>query len=110
MNITHIKNYDVINELPSDEIPVSENEIKIVNMLFKENVKKSECKMKDVIDVLFVGGLFALLSLPFVDTSLRSMIIFQDEIRAVYIILLIKILMIMFLFWIIKYYGKKVFV
>jgi hypothetical protein len=39
MNVTHIKNYDAINELPSDENPVSENEMKIVNMLFKEKEK-----------------------------------------------------------------------
>ena len=101
-------NYDVIVELPSDENPVSDNETKIVNMLFKENAKnaKSKCKLGDFIDVLVVAGLFAIISLPHFDIFLRSIIVFNDENRAIYIILLLKTLLFAFLFWIIKYYGK----
>jgi hypothetical protein len=92
MNITHIKNYDVINELPSDEIPVSENEMKIVNMLFKEK-DKIKFKTKDLLEVVVVGFLFVLLSLPYFDFLFIK---FNNN-----IILLIKTVLIMILFWII---------
>lgn len=109
MNITNIKNYDFIIDLPSDENPVSENETKIVNMLFKEKVNpKGECKLNDFIDVLIIGVLFVVLSLPYFDTFMRTIIIFPEN-RALYIILLIKTLLMMILFWIIKHYGKKLF-
>jgi hypothetical protein len=94
MNITHIKNYDVINELPSDEIPVSAIEMKIVNMLFKEKEKdKIKFKTKDLLEVVVVGFLFVLLSLPYFDFLFIK---FNNN-----IILLIKTVLIMILFWII---------
>jgi len=104
MNITNIKNYDIIVELQSDENPVSENELKIVNMLFKEKVKnvKSKCKLQDFIDVAVVGGLFMIISLPIFDTILRNVIIFNDENRAIYIILLLKTILMTVLYWVYK--------
>ena len=105
MNITHIKNYDVIDELPSDEIPVSENEMKIINMLFKEKEKEKEKNKskttKYLLEVIVVGFLFVLLSLPCFD-SLISKFIENSN-----IILIIKTVLIMILFWIIRHYGKK---
>lgn len=104
MNITNIKNYDIIVELQSDENPVSENELKIVNMLFKEKAKnvKSKCKLQDFIDVAVVGGLFMIISLPIFDTILRNVIIFNDENRAIYIILLLKTILMAVLYWVYK--------
>jgi len=99
MNVTHIKNYDVINELPSDENPVSDNEMKIVNMLFKEKIKSKTTK--DIFEVVVVGFLFVLISLPCFDS------LFQIE--NTNIILLIKTVLIMFLFWIIRYVELKKF-
>ena len=102
MNVTHIKNYDVINELPSDENPVSDNEMKIVNMLFKEKEKIKSKTTKDIFEVVVVGFLFVLVSLPCFDS------LFQIE--NTNIILIIKTAIIMFLFWIIKYVElKKIF-
>jgi len=101
MNITHIKNYDVIDELPSDEIPVSENEMKIINMLFKEKEKNKSKTTKYLLEVIVVGFLFVLLSLPCFD-SLISKFIENSN-----IILIIKTVLIMILFWIIRHYGKK---
>ncbi len=101
MNVTHIKNYDVINELPSDENPVSDNEMKIVNMLFKEKEKIKSKTTKDIFDVVVVGFLFVLISLPCFDS------LFQIE--STNIILIIKTVLIMFLFWIIRYVELKKF-
>jgi len=102
MNVTHIKNYDVINELPSDENPVSDNEMKIINMLFKEKEKIKSKTTKDIFEVVVVGFLFVLVSLPCFDS------LFQIE--NTNIILIIKTAIIMFLFWIIKYVElKKIF-
>jgi hypothetical protein len=102
MNVTHIKNYDVINELPSDENPVSDNEMKIVNILFKEKEKIKSKTTKDIFEVVVVGFLFVLVSLPCFDS------LFQIE--NTNIILIIKTAIIMFLFWIIKYVElKKIF-
>jgi len=101
MNVTHIKNYDVINELPSDENPVSDNEMKIVNMLFKEKEKIKSKTTKDIFEVVVVGFLFVLISLPCFDS------VFQIE--NTNIILIIKTVLIMFLFWIIRYVELKKF-
>jgi hypothetical protein len=101
MNVTHIKNYDVINELPSDENPVSDNEMKIINMLFKEKEKIKSKTTKDIFEVVVVGFLFVLVSLPCFDS------LFQIE--NTNIILIIKTAIIMFLFWIIKYVELKKF-
>ena len=101
MNVTHIKNYDAINELPSDENPVSDNEMKIVNMLFKEKEKIKSKTTKDIFDVVVVGFLFVLISLPCFDS------LFQIE--NTNIILIIKTILIMFLFWIIRYVELKKF-
>jgi hypothetical protein len=101
MNVTHIKNYDVINELPSDENPVSDNEMKIVNILFKEKEKIKSKTTKDIFEVVVVGFLFVLVSLPCFDS------LFQIE--NTNIILIIKTAIIMFLFWIIKYVELKKF-
>ena len=103
MNVTHIKNYDVINELQSDENPVSDNEMKIVNMLFKEKEKpKPKSKTSnDIFEVVVVGFLFVLLTLPCFDS------LFQIE--NTNIILIIKTVIIMILFWIIRYFELKKF-
>ena len=101
MNVTHIKNYDVISELPSDENPVSDNEMKIINMLFKEKEKIKSKTTKDIFEVVVVGFLFVLVSLPCFDS------LFQIE--NTNIILIIKTAIIMFLFWIIKYVELKKF-
>lgn len=101
MNIVNVRNYDVIVDLPSDENPVSENETKIVNMLFKEKeIPKSKCNFKNLLDVLVVGGLFAIISLPVFDSILRNIIIFQDEQR----ILILKAILMALLFWMFKSY------
>ena len=101
MNVTHIKNYDAINQLPTDENPVSENEMKIVNMLFKEKERPKSKTSKDIFEMIVVGFLFVLLSLPCFDS------LFQIESNN--IILLIKTFLIMFLFWIIRYVELKKF-
>jgi hypothetical protein len=105
MNIVNVRNYDILVDLPSDENPVSENETKIVNMLFKEKeITKSKCNFKNLLDVLIVCGLFAIISLPVFDSILRTIIIFQDEQRALYIILILKAILMALLFWMIKSY------
>ena len=101
MNVTHIKNYDVINELPSDENPVSDNEMKIINMLFKEKEKIKSKTTKDIFEVVVVGFLFVLVSLPCFDSLIFRFIENNN------IIMIIKTVLMMFLFWIVRYYGKK---
>lgn len=101
MNIIHIKNYDVINDLPSDENPVSENEMKIVNILFKEKEKSKPKTSKHIFEVIVVGFLFVLLSLPCFDSLIFKFIENSN------IIMIIKTLLMMLLFWIFRYYGKK---
>jgi hypothetical protein len=102
MNVTHIKNFDSINELPSDENYVSENEMKIVNMLFKEK-ENFKIKKYDIFEVLIVAVLFVLLSLPCFESLLHSIIIVQNE----NIYLIIKTILMMSLFFVIKHYGKN---
>ena len=74
MNVNSIKNYDMLVNLPTDEIMPSENELKIVNMLFKnerqilESTSEKEKNMfKKYYTPLIVVLIFFILSLPTVD-------------------------------------------
>ena len=81
MNINSIKNYDILVNLPTDETIPTENELKIVNMLFKNN-RKNETLNDSKDDKIFKKYylplisvlLFFVLSLPTIDNIIGLLI------------------------------------
>uniref|UniRef100_A0A6C0E588 Uncharacterized protein n=1 Tax=viral metagenome TaxID=1070528 RepID=A0A6C0E588_9ZZZZ len=99
MNVTHIKNYDIIDDLPTDENIVSANDMKIIDLLFKP-VQKNKVKENKIFslnsfsDPILIGVLYLLLSLPCFD--IHNLNISSN------LLLAIKTFLIMILFWLIK--------
>lgn len=92
---------DLISELPTDETPPSEQEFQVINTLFKKNgnmLKKIGSEFKDVV---IVGVLFVIFSTEFVDKLIKKIPIAASS---PYFLLLIKTVILMSLFWIIKYF------
>jgi hypothetical protein len=99
MNVTHIKNYDMIDDLPTDENIVSETDMRIIDTLFKplqkNKVKENKiCSLNSFSDPLLIGFLYLLLSLPCFD--IHNLNISSN------LLLTIKTFLIMILFWLIK--------
>ena len=113
MNITHIKNFDVIKNLPIDEtMKLSNNEMEILNLVFNENTidennlsnDNNKTLSQELQEPLIGGILFLLLSLPFIDNFLLDFI--QNK-----WLLVIKTTIFLILFWFLtklkKYSGMK---
>ena len=111
MNITHIKNFDVIKNLPIDEtMKLSNNEMEILNLVFNENTidennlsnDNNKTLSQELQEPLIGGILFLLLSLPFIDNFLLDFI--QNK-----WLLVIKTTIFMILLWFFiklkKYYN-----
>ena len=102
MNITHVKNYDMIDDLPTDMNIVSETDMRIIDTLFKplqENkicsVKENKiCSLNSLSDPLLIGFLYLLLSLPCFENYNLNL--------SSTLLLTIKTFLIMILFWLIK--------
>ena len=99
MNVTQIKNYDMIDDLPTDENIVSETDMRIIDTLFKplqkNKVKENKiCSLNSFSDPLLIGILYLLLSLPCFD--IHNLNISSN------LLLTIKTFLIMILFWLIK--------
>lgn len=99
MNVTHIKNYDIIDDLPTDENDISVNDMKIIDLLFKpvqkNKVKENKiCSLNSFSDPILIGVLYLLLSLPCFD--IHNLNISSN------LLLTIKTFLIMILFWLIK--------
>ena len=92
------KYYDIINELPSDEYPPTDSELKISNMLFTvdNSVKENEFSLfQEIIDPIIVGIIFVIFSLPYIDVIISGQ---SGEGMKLFI----KTLFVIILFWIIK--------
>jgi hypothetical protein len=55
---------DMIESLPTDRIPPSESELKLMDNLFKKEQSNFEKFLEGSADVLLVGFLFVIFSLP----------------------------------------------
>jgi len=94
--------YDIIAQLPTDTILPSDQELKILNSLFVE--KKSAMKniFDEVYEPLIVGIIFVVFSIPQIDDLIKSNIPVSNN--SIYFLLLIKMVVVMVLFWIIKHF------
>lgn len=98
---------DVIDSLPTDQTVPSNNEMHILDTLFKQKQGTMQHILVHSKDVLTVGLLFVILSLPQVDTIIEKLV--PSTTTSPYILILIKALVIMAVYFVIKnwYLGRK---
>lgn len=98
---------DVIEDLPVDNSQPKHDELRIVNTLFKEHEGTMTKIGRELKDLVIIGLLFILFSLPQVDGLIKR--VFPPAVNSVYILVGVKTLIVMALFWIIKYFylSKK---
>lgn len=101
------KNYDLISELPVDKKEPSTTELQIVNTLFTKHKKAMSSIFSEAKESLIVGVLFVIFTVPFVDSLLKKVLPITE--RSPWVLLLIKILFVMILFWIIKHWHFSKF-
>ena len=99
-NITY-KNYDVLSTLPTDKIPPTSSELQILNTLFNHK-KEINNILSEAKEAIIVGIIFLLFSVPQLDSLIQKFIPITE--KSTYILLLIKILFVIVLFWVIKHF------
>lgn len=91
---------DMINQLPSDSSVPSHNEIRIVDQLFQQKKGIFDKILSQSKDIIILGGLFILFSLPFTDNLLKQFISVSGT--SPYILVGIKTLLFVLIYFIIK--------
>ena len=100
--IPSLSNADHISQLPADQTQPSHNELMIVNSLFKNHGNAINAVFKEIQDAVLVGILFIVLSLPQIDDMIKKMLPMTQN--SIYILLLVKAITIIALFWLIKHF------
>jgi len=90
---------DFIDVLPTDTTPLTVDEDKIFTNLFK-NQGKFEKFLNETKDVLLLGGLYVLFSLPYFDEYIFKF--FPSAQNSVYILLFVKALFLMLTYFVLK--------
>jgi hypothetical protein len=98
---------DVIEQLPADMSVPSHNEIRIVDQLFQQKKGIFDRILGQTKDIIILGGLFIVFSLPFVDSLIRKFVTMAGT--SPYILIGIKALLFVFSYFIIKnlYLAQK---
>lgn len=98
---------DVIEQLPSDRSVPSHNEIRIVDQLFQQKKGIFDHILNQTKDIVILGGLFIIFSLPFIDDLIKKFITIAGT--SPYILLGVKVLLFVFTYFIIKnlYLARK---
>ena len=102
-----ITNADIISQLPADQSQPSHVELRTVEALFKDHGNTMNSIAVESKDSLIVGILFIIFSLPTIDSFVIRM--FPSAETSPYILLGIKTLALMLVYWVIKhfYLSKK---
>lgn len=90
---------DLIDQLPSDQTVPSHNEIQIVDTLFKQK-STVDTILVHVKDILIIGLLFVIFSLPQIDNLLQRFITVTQ--KSPYILIGIKALLFMAVYFLLK--------
>ena len=96
------KNSDLISDLPVDKNEPTPSEIQIIDTIFKKHKKTMNSIFLEAKESLIVGILFVIFSIPVVDSVIKRFI--PSANNSSYILLLIKILLVMLLFWVLKHF------
>ena len=86
---------DLIKNLPTNDSDPTPTEVEILKTLFPEKSMSFNIK-----DILLVGSLFIIFSLSPVDSLLKKLFPFTEN--ASYLLVLIKAVIVMILYWIIS--------
>mgnify|MGYP000344729446 FL=1 len=98
---------DVIEQLPADMSVPSHNEIRIVDQLFQQKKGIFDRILGQTKDIVILGGLFIVFSLPFIDNLIKKFVTAAGT--SPYILIGIKALLFVFSYFIIKnlYLARK---
>jgi hypothetical protein len=101
------KNSDLLSSLPTDKSPPTNDEIQAINLIFKQNKTSIGVIFSELKESLLVGILFILFCIPQIDDLIKRFIPITQN--SVYILILLKSILVMCLFWILKhfYLAKK---
>jgi hypothetical protein len=91
---------DNIKSLPTDKSIPSETDIHMINSLFGENKTVTQKLMSEGKEMLIIGLLFFAFSLPQIDELIQQFV--PATKTSNYILIMIKALAVMILFWLIK--------
>jgi hypothetical protein len=91
---------DIIDNLPSDQTVPSHNEIRIVDTLFKKQKGVISKILQSSKDILLVGLLFLILSLPVIDGFIQRF--FPITMTSPYFLVGIKAVIFMIIFFILN--------
>tara|TARA_R110002111_G_scaffold144274_1_gene210425 strand:+ start:208 stop:543 length:336 start_codon:yes stop_codon:yes gene_type:complete len=107
INIGNKNMGDNLNNLPSDQNPVSEEEYKIVDKMFKPKISAMNQILEKSKDIIVIGGLFLLFSLEQTDVYIKKYIRIANTSPTM--LLIIKTCLFMLCIFIIKhlYLVKK---
>lgn len=108
MDIKYATNADLIKDLPTDKVQPSTDELQMMDILFKNtNSPGMNNLFKEIKDSLIIGILFILFSIPQIDTLFNKFIPITQT--SSYILIFIKAIFIMALYWLIRhfYLAKK---
>jgi hypothetical protein len=96
----NIINGDPIDTLPIDQLPPSHEDIKLTDILFKKNKKIIDIILADAKNVLLMGILFIIFSLPIVDDIICRYINIANN--SIYILIVIKAIFFMIIYYLIN--------
>lgn len=93
---------DPIAQLPVDQSTPNQSETEIINTLFKKNRRTMDVIVTELKDSFIVGILVVLVCLPQIDIIINK--ILPITTKSPYFLLLIKAIIAIALFWIIKHF------
>ena len=91
---------DIIEQLPSDQTVPSHNEIRIIDTLFKQKKGVIDKILKNTKDILIIGILFVIFSLPPIDELIKRFV--PITATSPYILIGVKALLIMIVYFIVN--------
>lgn len=91
---------DIIEQLPSDQTVPSHNEIRIIDTLFQQKKGVVDKILKNTKDILVIGILFVIFSMPPVDELIKRFITITAT--SPYILIGVKALLFMIVYFILN--------
>lgn len=91
---------DIIEQLPSDQTVPSHNEIRLVDTLFQQKKSIVDKILTNTKDIMIIGLLFVVISLPPVDVLIKKFITITEN--SPYILIVVKALLLMILYFIVS--------
>jgi len=93
---------DPIAQLPIDKTPPSQNEIHIIDSLFKKHRRTMDVIFEEAKGAIIVGLLVVLFCLPNIDTIIQKFLPITQ--KSLYFLLFFKGLIAAVLYWLIKHF------